>query len=71
MIRDPAEEPVFVCAGCGAGFLRHPGSKMHPHPVWFTSFSESDGPCLGKVTLAYRSQLIRNLDAAENSRKDR
>lgn len=65
------EEPVFVCAGCGRGFIGHPGCKLDPVPVWFTGAAQSEGPCLGKVTLAYRSQLIRNLDNAENRRKDR
>lgn len=63
------EDPVFVCAGCGRGFIGHPGCKLDPVPVWFTSFSQSEGPCLGAVTLAYRSTLIRNLNDHENSRK--
>jgi len=69
------EDPVFVCAGCGRGFVRHPGCKMDPYPAWAMlepgPNSESGGACLGAVTLAYRSQLIRNLDNAENDRKDR
>lgn len=68
------EEPVFVCAGCGRGFIGHPGCKLDPVPVWFVGFEkggpQSEGTCLGKITMAYRSQLIRNLDNAENSRKD-
>jgi hypothetical protein len=69
------QDPVFVCAGCGRGFVRHPGCKIDPFPVWSVGIKEtdprSDGPCLGAVTATYRSILIRNLDDAENSRKDR
>jgi hypothetical protein len=65
------DDPVFVCAGCGRGFIRHPGCKLDPVPVWFTSTAQSEGPCLGNITLAYRSSLIRNLDHAESIRKDR
>lgn len=72
---DDRDEPVFVCAGCGRGFVRHPGAKIDPFPIWSVGVHDGDprseGPCLGTVTLAYRSQLIRNLDEHENSRKDR
>lgn len=65
------EEPVFVCASCGRGFVRHPGCKLDPVPVWFFMNagpdSESGAACLGTVTLAYRSQLIRNLDDAHRN----
>lgn len=67
------DAPVFVCASCGRGFVRHPGSKFDPVPVWFVGAAggpQSEGPCLGVVTMAYRSQLIRNLDNAEIDRKD-
>lgn len=41
---------------------------MDPYPVWAMlqpgPDSESGAACLGVVTLAYRSQLTRNLDNA-------
>lgn len=65
------EEPVFVCAGCGRGFVRHPGCKIDPFPVWSVGTEEgdprSDGPCLGAVTLTYRSTQIRNLENANRT----
>jgi hypothetical protein len=68
-MRSPSEEPVFVCSMCGRGFLKVPG-KLDPVPVWFTTFSQSEGPCLGEIRLAYRSTLIRNLDNAEKRRSE-
>ena len=61
------DDPVMVCELCGCGFLVNPGSKIHPTPIWFTSFSEAPGACLGNIRMAYRSTLIRNLDLWEIS----
>lgn len=66
VIRDPDEQPVFICSSCGRGFLIHPGCKLDPVPVFFGSFFQSDGPCLGKITAASRAMLIRNLDREES-----
>lgn len=56
------DEPVMICELCGRGFLRSPGCKIDPTPIWATSFSQSDGACLGNIRMAARSTVIRNLD---------
>lgn len=58
MIRD---EPVMVCETCGCGFLVNPGSKIHPTPAWFTSFSEADGACLGRILMKSRRFLAQQI----------
>jgi len=47
-------DPVFICSGCGRGFL-------------FTSFSQADGPCLGKIVAADPEMLKRNLANARRN----
>lgn len=60
-------DPVFICSGCGRGFLIHPGCTLDPVPVWFTSFSQADGPCLGKIVAADPEMLKRNLANARRN----
>lgn len=61
------DDPVMICTGCGRGFLVSPGSKLDPVPVWFTSFSRSEGSCLGRIMMADRRMQIHNIDQWELS----
>jgi hypothetical protein len=61
-----APPPVMVCELCGRGFIKHPGTKYDPVPVYFGSFFQSDGPCAGKILMLDRQSLIRRWDHAEN-----
>lgn len=58
------DDPVFICSTCGIGLLRLTGD-FHVHPRWWTSDTESGGPCGGPIIKASRAMLIRNLDRME------
>lgn len=61
-------DPVFVCELCGRAFLRYPG-RYDNTPVWWNSWTQSEGPCAGKVVMTYRETLLRNLEHAEQLRR--
>ncbi len=63
------DEPVMICGSCGCGFLRNPGSKVHPFPVWWTSTVDSGGTCGGPIVLRNRHAQIIKLEA-ENVEND-
>lgn len=59
-------DPVFVCSGCGNGFLRYPGD-FDPFPKWWLDADiKSGGPCGGTVIKASKAMLIRNLERMEH-----
>jgi hypothetical protein len=70
------DEPIMICATCGVGFLRNPGSKVHPTPVWFVGFEKggptSGGTCGGEIRMRDRRTQIHYLDLteAENDQND-
>lgn len=58
--------PVLVCELCGRGFLVAPPQGIDQWPVWgWTATIKSEGPCAGRVVIANRETLIRNLDEWE------
>ena len=59
-------EPVMVCDSCGRGFLRNPGSKIDPVPVWFTTDADSGGTCGGRIRMLNRYAQILRLDQQED-----
>lgn len=57
----------MICGSCGVGFLVNPGSKVHPVPVWFTSWADSGGTCGGEIHLRDRQTQIDKLDYQESA----
>lgn len=64
------DEPVIICAHCGVGFLRNPGSKIHPYPVWAVSIHDggptSGDACGGPLVMRNRRAEIIKLDLQED-----